>query len=62
MMEKPRHLNHDGLQRIGLAATLAVLISASIFGLWRLGDRRSADERLADIEALHPCRILARSL
>jgi hypothetical protein len=50
MPEEQRQSNDGGLRRIGFAA-LVVLISAAIFGLWRLGDRRSADERLADIEA-----------
>lgn len=51
MTEKPRQSNNGGLPRIGLATALVVLISVPIFGLWRLADRRSADEHLADIEA-----------
>ena len=48
--EDPRQKT-SWLRHVGFAVALAVLISAAICGLWQLGDRRSADERLADIEA-----------
>jgi len=39
------------LKHVRFAAALAALIGVAICGLWQLGDRRSADARLADIEA-----------
>ncbi len=51
MAEGRRQSNGGRLRWVGLAGALVVLISASIYGLWRLGDHRSADERLAEIEA-----------
>lgn len=39
------------LKHVGFAAALAALIGVAVCGLWQLGDRRSADERLADINA-----------
>jgi hypothetical protein len=39
------------LKHVGFAAGLAALIGVAVWALWLLGDRRSADERLADIEA-----------
>jgi hypothetical protein len=51
MAEERRQSNNIRFRHIGLTAALVVLISASIYGLWLLGDRRSADERQAEIEA-----------
>lgn len=51
MAERQRQSNGGRLRRAGLGVALVVLIAVSIYGLWRLADRRSADERLAEIEA-----------
>lgn len=51
MSEEERQHDADRSTRVGLVAMLVGVAALSIGGLWLLGDRRSADERLADIEA-----------
>jgi len=48
--QQPKAGEHRG-RRVWLAAAIVALVAALVCGFWLLGDRRSADERLAEINA-----------